>query len=70
MEGCCWKHEECLKSYFEFIEFVVGVNKKDVELSPEHIRGLWDLFVSKATCAEESNFFYLHLMKSDEEGRR
>lgn len=66
----CVKHEDYLKSHFEFIEFVIDTNKRELELSAEHLSTLWELFVTKATCVEESNFLFLHFMKSDEEGRR
>ena len=59
----CWKHEEYLTEYFDFIAFLIKINKGDVKFTEKQLDKLWDLFVTHSICQEEANFFYKQLKR-------
>lgn len=66
----CWRHEEIIKGYFEFLEFVLKIGKADLKLNESNIDSLWKMFVTQAICQEETNFFYLQLIKRPAKPKR
>lgn len=44
--------------------------KADLKFAEGHLDILWKLFVTEAVCQEETNFFYLQLIKQPEKPKR
>lgn len=57
-----------MRAFFEFLEFLIDETDHSVEVNSDKLKEIWQAFVLKATCVEESNFLFLHLMKSKGEG--
>ena len=56
-----YTHEEYLQNCFDLIEFVI--NKTGIDLTPMNMKDLWGQFVFEPICEEETNFYYLKLIK-------
>jgi len=49
---------------------MLKISKGDLKLTDSHIDNLWTMFVTQAICQEETNFFYLQLIRRPEKPKR
>jgi len=64
------KYEETLKDYFDFIGFIIELNKGTLQFSQEQLDTLWKSFVTNKTSQEEANFFYRQLIKPSNKAKK
>ena len=64
-----YNHEEYLRGYFEFIEFIIEWSESGMALSNDQLGELWKQFIQSPVCLEEKNLFYSYLMKYKEDAK-
>ncbi len=64
-----YTHEECVKRYFGFLEFMIDCASGEIDFSQEQIAQLWTLFIVTPSCPEETRIFFQYLTKQRDLGK-